>query len=943
MLILVPVIFFGMLFFAFVGRGRNGLRQSFLYAATVYTLCLVFATEVLSIRSLLRFETLLAFWTGCAVLSTCCLWGSGDRSATRQTLHAAWAGCRTSRFALGAVGAILATILLIAVVAPPNNWDSMVYRMTRVVMWIQQGSVAHFPTPEVGQLHHPPLSAWNILHFQILSGGDRFANTVHWVALAGCGVLASLIAKELKQPFPVQVLATVVAVTLPMGLLQGSSSQGNLVVAFWLLAFVVFTLQYFEKPTGGGLLCAGCAFGFTLLSKGTAYAIAPPVAATLWLCGIVRTKGSSHRATLACTGGGVVLVALLVNGGHYARNWDLFGHPLGPTERQNRYFQLNEQGDPFVPIANLVRNAALHWGVPNETINDLTLDIVRHVFGDTIDSVPGSTLGKSLFEVGIPFSLLENYTGNFLHFWCLAVSLPGILLFRRRLQFNAWTGCFALAVVLGTIAFCGLLRWQQWNSRYHTPLFMLGAPLGAIFVARMVSMRRYPKKGPPECPHFVPPPSFPLHCTVDRRRSMIAGTFLVMSVPWVISNDVRPLYPLGIWQSHPTSSTPPIFSRSRTHMYFNWHSSMLWPDYTRGIDFLMAQHPKEVGIYVPGRAYVYPIWALLQDRPGTIPRFEYVGVTNASRKLRINSAPRFVILPARWLRRQFMRESLIDGTLYYPVYKSGGMKVLRRLWAARFDSSEKGLGGRARRITSAGFEPLIRSPLDVYLDRKQNSLVYVRDGCSPPAARLRDGGIPVVGRPFGARLARWVRAKGVSGRKPWQWERGNDMEGWVTISVPTDRRRADKYTSTAAALAEGRDGLHRRWADKYTPTAADVGYSLRASVEYIDNEGNQVKVTTEPSSPVLLDTAPPPDRPRTRPFFFLDIFPVDAGTLPSFNRRRGDFLGLEFTQGSGFRVLLDERCMAVRFPLPPFDIARIRTGESTDEGPLWEAEVSFNE
>ena len=377
-------------------------------------------------------------------------------------------------------------------------------------------------------------------------------------------------------------------------------------------------------------------------------------------------------------------------------------------------------------------------------------------------------------------------------------------------------------------------------------------------------------------------------------------------------------------------------------MYFNSHPAR-WPDYTRGIDFLTAQHPKEVGIYLSGREYAYPIWALLQDRLGTIPRFEYVGVTNASRKLRINDAPRFVIFLSRSSRGQLMRGALIEGTVYHPLYKSDGMGVLRRLWAAQFNSSEKGLGGKTRRITSAGFEPLIRSPLDVYLDRKQNSLVYVRDGCSPPAAHLRDGGIPVVGRPFGARLARWVRAKGVSGRKPWQWERGNDMEGWVTISVPTDRRRADKYTSTAAALAEGRDGLHRRWADKYTPTAADVGYSLRASVEYIDNEGNQVKVTTEPSSPVLLDTAPPPDRPRTRPFFFLDIFPVDAGTLPSFNRRRGDFLGLEFTQGSGFRVLLDERCMAVRFPLPPFHIARIRTGESTDEGPLWEAEAGFNE
>ena len=730
-------------------------------------------------------------------------------------------------------------------------------------------------------------------------------------------MLASLIAKELRQPFPVQVLAAVIAVTLPMGLVQGSSSQGNLVVAFWLLAFVVFSLRYFEKPTGVGLLCAGCAFGFTLLSKGTAYAIVPSVAATLWLCGIVRTKGSSRRAKLTCMGVGVVLVALLVNGGYYARNWDLFGHPLGPVE-QSRHSHLNEQVAAFVLIANLVRNAALHWGVPNETINDLTLDTIRRIFGDAIDNVPGSTLGKSLFEVGIRFSLAEYDTGNFLHFWFLAAALLVILLCRRRLQFNAWTGCFALAVVLGTISFCGLLQWEQWNSRYHTPLFMLGAPLGAIFVARMLSRVGTRRKARPSAPTSSST-SLSLNCIVDRRLSMIAGTFLVMSVPWIISNDIRPLYPLGIWQTH-SSSAPSIFSRSRTHMYFNSYSSG-WPDYTQGIDFLTAQHPKEVGIYMSGRQVSYPIWALLQDRLGTMPRVEYVRVRNASGKLRINNAPQFVIFLPRSSRGAASRGALIEGAFYYPVYKSDGMGVLRRLWAARFDSSEKGLGGKPQRITSAGFEPLIRSPLDVYLDRKRNSLVYVRDGCSPPAVRLRDSGIPVVGRPFGAFLARWVRAKGMSKRKRWLWERGNDTEGWVTISVPTDRRSTSKYT----------------------PTAADVGYSLRASVAYTDNDGNQVRVTTEPSSPVTWDTAPPPDRPRRDAFLFLHIFPVNVADLPSFDGRREDFLGLEFTRKSEFRVLLDERCMAVRFPLPPFDIARIRTGESTDEGLLWEADVSLNE
>ena len=108
------------------------------------------------------------------------------------------------------------------------------------------------PHREIGSTSSPPLSEWHILYFQVLSGDDRFTNTVHWVALAGCGVLASLIAKESNSHLPIRVLAATITVTLPMGLVQEPSSQGTLIGAFWLLAFVVFTLQYLQRPTRVG-------------------------------------------------------------------------------------------------------------------------------------------------------------------------------------------------------------------------------------------------------------------------------------------------------------------------------------------------------------------------------------------------------------------------------------------------------------------------------------------------------------------------------------------------------------------------------------------------------------------------------------------------------------------------------------------------------------------
>lgn len=98
--IMIPWMFFPLLWLAFVGR--SGLRQGFVYAAVVYTLCLVVATETLLTWNVLQRETLLALWAGLTVLSALYLWRYGDRQATVQRLHGAWMEFRGARFAISA-------------------------------------------------------------------------------------------------------------------------------------------------------------------------------------------------------------------------------------------------------------------------------------------------------------------------------------------------------------------------------------------------------------------------------------------------------------------------------------------------------------------------------------------------------------------------------------------------------------------------------------------------------------------------------------------------------------------------------------------------------------------------------------------------------------------------------------------------------------------------
>lgn len=658
MAIIIPAAFFGGLLLAF--GGRSGWRQGMVCAAALYTLCLALAVELLSLGNWLAFGPLAAVWGGLAIAAAAYLWRRGDWGALGERRRGAWALFLSARAELSAAMLVLALVLLVALVAPPNNWDAMAYRMARMAMWAQQGSVDHFPASYLPQLHHPPLTEWNFLNFQILSGGDRFANTVQWLYLAGCGIAASLIARELKAGFPAQALAAVVAVTLPMGLLQGSGTQNDVAVSFWILAFALFTIQYVREPSAGRLVFCGLALGFALLTKGTAYAVIPAVAAPLFLYGIIRiirAKQFRPAAKLAMGGAAILAIALLLNAGHYARNWNLFGHPLSPTGEALYYStHINKERNPAVTWANLVRNSAMHWGVPNREINDFTFNAVRNIFGEWIDAVPGSTLGgRSFYEWAIIFRTHEYHTGNFLHFWFLAASLPGIFLLSRRLQFDALTVIMALVVIAAALSFSALLQWERWNTRYHTPVFMLGAPVIAVFIGGLAAKVKAAAAAPRPRPvsrrerraaarrrQIAPRPvsgNFARLFTSRGWVGLAAGLFLVMSLPWVVSNENRPI----VTSSGAIYTTrPSILDAGRTEMYFRDNPDFHRP-YVAAIDYLAERDADEFGIYIEGSDYYYPLWALFRERTGKWPHLTQVGVENISAQLREGDyAPPFI-------------------------------------------------------------------------------------------------------------------------------------------------------------------------------------------------------------------------------------------------------------------------------------------------------------
>jgi len=112
--------------------------------------------------------------------------------------RAAWEPPRLGGVEAVLLAATLATLAVLGVVSAataPNNLDSLVYSLPRQVMWMQAGDVGHFATDRLRQLSMPPFAEYVGVHLMILSGGDRLANLVQWVALAASAVVASVVAR----------------------------------------------------------------------------------------------------------------------------------------------------------------------------------------------------------------------------------------------------------------------------------------------------------------------------------------------------------------------------------------------------------------------------------------------------------------------------------------------------------------------------------------------------------------------------------------------------------------------------------------------------------------------------------------------------------------------------------------------------------------------------
>ena len=347
---LLPLFSFILFYMFFItanaGRCRCPQRTAFLHASIGVAATIFISTELFSAFHVLSRPAIVATWYGVnAFLALAILVQRRRRMIPLFSLPAL---NRFDRTMAGVLAGILIVETLIALVSPPNTWDSMTYHLPRVMHWIQNGSIAFYPTNSLRQLYLAPGAEMAIMQLMLLVGNDRLVNLVQLFCMIGSMVAVSLITCEFGGARRVQIFAVVFAATVPMAVLQSTGTQNDLVETFWLACFALFLLRLRNGRSLTNALSAGAALGFCLLAKGTALIFVPPFLFLTSVAGFFPKKPTApHQsmslvtqpirfkpplplfAVMVC----IVAIAAIINVPHLYRTHVLFGASFGGPRR----------------------------------------------------------------------------------------------------------------------------------------------------------------------------------------------------------------------------------------------------------------------------------------------------------------------------------------------------------------------------------------------------------------------------------------------------------------------------------------------------------------------------------------------------------------------------------------------------------------------------------
>jgi hypothetical protein len=444
------------------------LRNAFVKAFLAFSFLAYLFAEIFSINNLLTATTIGTAWGIVAMVTI--YFSFKQKEQITDTIITAWTALfriEKKYFYLLFVSAVLILfpLLLLAIFIPPNNWDSLSYHLPRIEHWIQDQNIYPYPTNLIRQIITPPLSEYVLFNIRILAGNDWFLNILQFMALLGVIVAFTQILQQLKVSYKGQVLGYALLLSLPMVIFQATTTQTDLLSAFFLIAFLLYTLNFIQSNYTNKIdfLLLVFAISLGILTKYTIAIFALPFI-FLIICKVLATKKGTWiiwTALIALSLAAIVLAPFLV------RNLVSFGSLTG-----NEYFEASMSNSHIsiqYTIANAFKNIADFISIPVNIFNEILLGIlnqVHHLLGLSIND-EGANWNKMKFIINN--HLNEDSAGSFLHFLLIVFSIS--LIWKLKNRKNLFWICIGLFATF--IIYSAIFRYSPWNNRLFLPLIII--------------------------------------------------------------------------------------------------------------------------------------------------------------------------------------------------------------------------------------------------------------------------------------------------------------------------------------------------------------------------------------------------------------------------------------------------------------------------------------
>jgi hypothetical protein len=406
----------------------------------------------------------------------------------------------------------------------------------------------------------------------VVFGTDRFSALVQWFGYIGSILVLSCLVPFLSRKNAPTTNITVAAIvffaTLPMALLQATSTQTDLISTFWVILCVYYLL--IQKPR-----FFASAFALAIFTKtSNALYLAP---FCIWGLYYLYRSGIKMPQLLLKVGFLFGLTAA-IHGPHFYRNYVSFGSFAGPAKEVSG--MNNDTVNPAMTLANVVRNYSLNLGTPVSAINDALTTTVRKslaAVGMDADDPRYSFGSQYRFEIG-KTSTHEDHAPNPYQAWMLLLFIPVFFLAKSKTH-SRLALTYGILTLLSFYTLCVFLRASPWNHRLHLPFFALSAPLFGLVACTLKSA---------------------LNANIVRATLVVAS---IASFYWSLCNYSKPV--LRPKSHYPTS----ILSTTRAELYFHNRPYLKLP-YLQSIEKLKASGCHHLGIIIGLDHWEYPLWAL---------------------------------------------------------------------------------------------------------------------------------------------------------------------------------------------------------------------------------------------------------------------------------------------------------------------------------------------